>query len=139
MAIKRSSLLFTIIIFASCAKLNTTTTAKNTTRPVMVGPIHYVNSTKAITLHKKSEFDIKVENSDVTSGGAHYQTTYVTRESAEKIDANLLKMVSSPKDKILVNTLFVKSTRGCFIIFCSSRIDYSGIEGGIYTKTKGAK
>lgn len=128
-------LLFTVALLSGCSSLSTTTSAKNMTRPVMLGPVHYVKSNKMTPLYKKMDFDIMVENSIVTSGGQHSQTTYVTQESAEKIDAELLRKLDSPKDKIVVDNLYIKSARACFLVFCNSRIDYSGIEGGIYSTT----
>jgi len=128
-------LLLIVALLSGCSSLSTTTTAKNMTRPVMLGPVQYVKSNKKIPLYKRQEFDIKVENSIVTSGGQHYQTTYITEESSEKIDAELMRKLDSPKDKIVVDYLFVNSTRACFLVFCNSRIDYSGIEGGIYSTT----
>ncbi|HUX91990.1 MAG TPA: hypothetical protein VMV48_14985 [Gallionellaceae bacterium] len=128
-------LLFIVALLSGCSSLSTTTTAKNMTRPVMLGPIQHVKSNKKTPLYKKMDFDITVENSIVTSGGQYQQTTYVTEESAEKIDAELMRKLDSPKDKIVVETLFVKSARACFLVFCNSRVDYSGIEGGIYSTT----
>lgn len=128
-------LLFTVVFLSGCSSLSTTTSAKNLTRPVMLGPVQHVKSNKKTPLYKKLDFDITVENSIVTSGNQHYQTTYVTEESSEKIDAELMRKLDSPKDKIVVENLFVKSARACFLVFCNSRIDYSGIEGGIYSTT----
>lgn len=129
-------LICAITVFASgCATMSTTTSAKNMTRPVMVGPVQYVKSDKKTPLYKKQEFDITVENSVVTSGGQHYQSTYITRESSEKIDAELMRKLESPQDKVVVENLFLKSARACFIVFCNTKIDYSGIEGGIYSAT----
>ncbi|MDH5414627.1 MAG: hypothetical protein OEW87_10860 [Flavobacteriaceae bacterium] len=137
--LKKISTFIVLLALASCAKFSTTTTAKNSTQPVMLGPIHSVATEKTKPLHKKADFDITVENSVVTSGGQYHQTTYVTQESSEKIDANLMKLVDSKKDRIVVDTLFLKSARGCFFIFCSSQVDYSGIEGAVYSKKKGKK
>jgi hypothetical protein len=131
----RLFLLAIAVLLAGCSSLSTTTTAKNMTRPVMLGPVQYVKSNKNPPLYKKLDFDIQVENSIVTSGGQHHQTTYVIEESAEKIDAELMRKLDSPKDKIVVENLFVKSARACFLVFCNSRVDYSGIEGGIYSTT----
>jgi len=128
-------LLFIVVLLSGCSSLSTTTTAKNMTRPVMLGPVQYVKNNKKTPLYKRQDFDITVENSIVTSGGQHNQTTYVIEESAEKIDAELMRKLDSPKDKIVVETLFVKSARACFLVFCNSRVDYSGIEGGIYSTT----
>ncbi len=129
-------LLFIVALLSGCSSMSTTTTAKNMTRPVMLGPVQYVKSNKKPPLYKKQDFDIQVENSIVTSGGGQYQqTTYVTNESAEKVDAELMRLLDSPKDKIVVENLFVKSARACFLVFCNSRVDYSGIEGGIYSTT----
>ena len=128
-------LLFIVVLLSGCSSLSTTTTAKNMTRPVMLGPVQYVKNNKKTPLYKRQDFDITVENSIVTSGGQHHQTTYVIEESAEKIDAELMRKLDSPKDKIVVETLFVKSARACFLVFCNSRVDYSGIEGGIYSTT----
>lgn len=128
-------LLFIVVFLSGCSSLSTTTSAKNLTRPVMLGPVQHVKSNKKTPLYKKLDFDITVENSIVTSGNQHYQTTYVTEESSEKIDAELMRKLDSPKDKIVVENLFVKSARACFLVFCNSRIDYSGIEGGIYSTT----
>lgn len=128
-------LLFIVALLSGCSSLSTTTTAKNMTRPVMLGPVQYVKSNKKTPLYKKQDFDISVENSIVTSGGQHHQTTYVKEESSEKIDAELMRKLDSPKDKIVVENLYVKSARACFLVFCNSRIDYSGIEGGIYSTT----
>ena len=133
--IMRLLLLAIVVLLPGCSSLSTTTSAKNMTRPVMLGPVHYVKSNKKIPLYKKTEFDIMVENSIVTSGGQYNQTTYVTQESAEKIDAELLRKLDSPKDKIVVDNLYIKSARACFLVFCNSRIDYSGIEGAIYSTT----
>lgn len=126
-------LLFVVSLLAGCSSLSTTTSAKNMTRPVMMGPVQYVKSNKKATLYKKQDFDIAVENSIVSSGGQYNQTTYIKEESAEKIDAELMRQLDSPKDKIVVDNLYVKSSRACFLVFCNSRIDYSGIEGGIYS------
>lgn len=128
-------LLFVAVFLSGCTSLSTTTTAKNMTRPVMLGPVQYVKSNKKPTLYKKQDFDIMVENSIVTSGNQYQQTTYVTEESAEKVDAELMRKLDSPKDKIVVDKLYVKSARACFLVFCNSRVDYSGIEGGIYSTT----
>jgi hypothetical protein len=128
-------LLFIAALLSGCSSLSTTTTAKNMTRPVMLGPVQYVKSNKKTPLYKSQDFDIKVENSIVTTGGQHQQTTYITEESSEKIDAELMRKLDSPKDKIVVETLYVKSARACFLVFCNSRVDYSGIEGGIYSTT----
>lgn len=128
-------LLSVVVLLSGCASLNTTTTAKNMTRPVMIGPVQYVKSNKKSTLYKKEEFDIMVENSIVTSGNQYQSTTYVVEESSEKIDAELMRRLDSPKDKIVVENLFLKSARACFLMFCNSRVDYSGIEGGIYSST----
>lgn len=131
----RLFLLAMVVLLPGCSSLSTTTTAKNITRPVMLGPIQHVKSNKKTPLYKKMDFDITVENSIVSSGGQHHQTTYVTEESSEKIDAELMRKLDSPKDKIVVENLFVKSARACFLVFCNSRVDYSGIEGGIYSTT----
>ena len=128
-------LLFIVALLSGCSSLSTTTTAKNMTQPVMLGPVQYVKSNKKPPLYKRQDFDIKVEHSIETSGGQHYQTTYITQESSEKIDAELMRKLDSPKDKIVVDYLFVKSARACFLVFCNSRVDYSGIEGGIYSTT----
>jgi hypothetical protein len=125
---------FMVVLLSGCSTLSTTTTAKNMTRPVMVGPVHYVKSNKKPPLYKKDDFDITVEDSVVTSGGQYQQTTYVTQESAEKIDAELMRKLS-PNDKVVVDDVFLKSSRACFLVFCNARIDYSGIEGGIYSST----
>lgn len=131
----RIFLLYIVVLLSGCSSLSTTTTAKNMTRPVLIGPVQYVKSNKTPPLYKKMDFDIQVENSIVTSGGQHHQTTYVREESSEKIDAELLRKLDSPKDKVIVENLFVKSARACFLVFCNSRVDYSGIEGGIYSTT----
>ncbi len=135
-AIKGLFLFFMVAFLSGCSSLTTTTTAKNVTRPVMLGSVQYVKSNKKITLYKKNDFDIMVENSEVTSGGRYNQTTHIVREGAEKIDAELMRKLDSPKDKIVVDILYVKSARACFLgVFCGSRVDYSGIEGGIYSTT----
>jgi len=126
-------LLFIVVLLPGCTTLSTTTTAKNMTRPVMIGPIHSVKSNKKSPLYKKSDFDISVENSIVSTSNGYQTTTYHVDESSEKIDAQLMKILYSPKDKIVVENLFIKSARGCFLMFCSYRVDYSGIEGGIYS------
>ena len=132
--IKGLFLLFIVVLLPGCQTMNSTTTAKNMTRPVMLGPVHYVKSNKKSRLYKKEDFDITVENSIETSGGQYHTTTYVVEETAEKIDAQLMKSLDSRKDKIVVENLFLKSSRACFLgIFCNSRVDYSGIEGGIYS------
>lgn len=124
-----------VMFMSGCATVTTTTTARNMTRPVMVGPVHYVTSNKNTPLYKKEDFDIMVEKSVVTTGG-QYQTTYVTRESSEKIDAELMRKLEAPKDKVVVDDLYLKSSRACFLgVLCNARIDYSGIEGGIYSTT----
>src|SRR5512139_3738369 len=92
---------FMVVLLSGCSTLSTTTSAKNMTRPVMAGPVHYVKSGKKTPLYKKQDFDITVENSVVTSGGQYYQTTYVTKESSEKIDAELMRKLETPQDMVV--------------------------------------
>lgn len=109
-------------------------TARNTTQPVMLGPVHQVNGdNKPRQLYKKDEFDIAVQDMDSTSSGGGVRTRTVIKEEAEKVDVWVMKKSAGPVEKVVVDKVYVHSSVQCFILGCGGRNDYAGIEGGIFT------
>ncbi len=133
-------LLLSVALGASaCNTTTTTVAAKNVTQPVLLGPVRHIKGDKPLTLAKKDEFDIKVQQSyEQQSNGRYATTSTVIQEGEEKVDAELLKKVEGPAEKIVVDNVYVNSSISCFLISCTSWIDYSGIEGGIYGKDSAA-
>jgi len=122
-----------LLCATACSTGTTSVVAKNTTQPVMLGPIHNVKGSKDIQLYKKGEFDIKIEDSLSSYSTGHSRTTTVIQEGEEKIDVEVMKKAEGSTDKIVVDNVFVNSTVECWLIACSGRTDYAGIEGGVYT------
>jgi hypothetical protein len=110
-------------------------TARNTTQPVMLGPVHQVHGdNKPRQLYKKDEFEIGVQDMDTTSGGGGgVRTRTIIKDGAEKVDVWVMKKSSGPKEKVVVDKVYVHSSVQCFIVGCGGRNDYAGIEGGIFT------
>ena len=125
--------LLALLSVVACGTGTAMVTAKNTTQPVMLGPVHQINNKKASLLAQKDEFDIGVEDSvSSQSTGRYSSRTTVIQEGEEKIDVELLKKVEGPADKIAVDKIYVGSSVSCILIFCSGRHDYAGIEGRIH-------
>ena len=124
------SLILCLLFLVNCVGLAVAAT-KNVTQPVMLGPIKNISKdTLSFDNNVKEKFYIEVEDS-VSSSQTRYQTRVtIISEGAEKLDAELMKITTSPKELIKVRKVKVGSYNTC-ILWCSGRMDFVGIDGEV--------